>query len=224
MSSTSTKNLLWISGSIILLILILDQWLKFWVKTNLYLGEEIPLFGQWGFIHFTENYGMAFGLEFGGSSGKIILSVFRILASIGIGWYIVHLAKTKAHKGLVIAFSFILAGAIGNIIDSAFYGMLFTDSADGLAQFLPAEGGYAGFLHGRVVDMFYFPMFHGQIPSWIPVWGGESFLFFRPVFNIADSAITVGVLIYLIFHKKLAPEAPAAETNLEAPSGESQQA
>jgi signal peptidase II len=221
MPSASTKNLLWTSAGIILLVLIIDQWLKFWVKTNMYLGEEIPMLGKWSFIHFTENYGMAFGLEFGGSNGKIVLSVFRILASFGIGWYIVHLAKTKAHKGLIISFSFILAGAIGNIIDSAFYGLIFSDSSEGIAQFMPAEGGYAGFLHGRVVDMLYFPVLHGQLPQWLPVWGGESFLFFRPVFNIADSAITVGVFIYLIFHKQLSREMPSETIAEEATAGES---
>jgi signal peptidase II len=149
---------------------------------------------------------MAFGLEFGGSFGKIFLSVFRILASLGIGWYIVHLARNGAHKGLIVCFSFILAGALGNIIDSAFYGMIFSDSVNGIATLFPAEGAYGSFLHGRVVDMLYFPLFYGSFPQWVPFWGGEPFLFFRPIFNVADCSITVGVFIYLLFHKQISGE------------------
>lgn len=166
----------------------------------MYLGQEYEIF-KWFTIHFTENNGMAFGLEFGGSFGKIFLSVFRIFASLGIGWYLIHLIKTKAHPLMVTCFSLIFAGAIGNIIDSTIYGVIFTDSMEGISKFVPGHG-YSTFLHGRVVDMLYFPLFGGQFPSWLPVWGGETFLFFRPIFNIADSSISIGVFLLLIFQNK----------------------
>jgi signal peptidase II len=168
----------------------------------MYLGQEFRIFDNWFFIHFTENYGMAFGLEFGGSFGKLFLSLFRIILVGGIGWYLYHLIKTKAHSGMIICFSLIFAGAIGNIIDSAFYGLIFSDSELGIARMFPPEGGYGTFLHGRVVDMLYFPLISGQFPEWFPVWGGDDFLFFRPIFNIADSSITIGVLSLLIFQSK----------------------
>ncbi|MFM2134696.1 MAG: hypothetical protein RL021_96 [Bacteroidota bacterium] len=202
-TSPSFSRLLRTSGFVIFIVLFFDQWLKYWVKTHLYLGEDFPLIGRWSFIHFTENYGMAFGMEFGGSNGKVFLSLFRIIASAGIAWYILRLCRRGAPLLTVLCFSFIFAGAVGNIIDSAFYGMIFSDSADGLATLFPVEGGYAGFLHGRVVDMLYFPLFSGVFPDWFPVWGGESFLFFRPIFNIADASITCGVLLYLFFHRKM---------------------
>src|SRR5688572_28501454 len=143
---------------LIFLVLLIDQTLKIWIKTHMYLGEEFPVFGNWFRIHFTENNGMAFGLEFGVSFGKLLLSVIRIVAVIGIGWYLVHLVRTKANSGLIACFSLIFAGAIGNIIDSAFYGLIFSDSMHQLATLFPPEGGYASFLHGRVVDMLYFPI------------------------------------------------------------------
>jgi signal peptidase II len=186
-------------------VLFLDQALKIWIKTNMYLGEEFTVLGNWFRIHFTENNGMAFGLELGGSAGKLFLSVFRILAVIGIGWYLVYLVRHKAHGGLIACFSLIFAGAIGNIIDSAFYGMIFNDSMHQKATLFPPEGGYAGFLHGRVVDMFYFPLIDTRLPDWLPVWGGDDFQFFRPVFNIADSSITVGVIFLIIFQKRFYP-------------------
>ncbi len=189
---------------LILLILIADQVLKFWIKTNMTLGEEIRVAGNWFIIHFTENNGMAFGMEFWGKGGKLFLSIFRIVAIGAIGYYVYHLIKQKASTGLVLGVSLILAGAIGNLIDSAFYGLIFNDSWTRPAVLFPAEGGYAGFLHGRVVDMFYFPIINTTWPSWVPLVGGEQFIFFRPVFNIADSSITTGVLYLLIFqHNKL---------------------
>jgi signal peptidase II len=164
-------------------------------------GEEYRIF-SWFYIHFTENNGMAFGFEFGGESGKTFLSLFRILASTGIGYYLYTLIKNNSHPGLITCFSLIFAGAVGNIIDSAFYGLLFSDDLNYLSKFLPKEGGYSGFLHGRVVDMLYFPLINSQFPSWVPFFGGEPFQFFRPIFNIADSSITIGVVLFILFQKR----------------------
>ena len=187
---------------IIFLVLLLDQAVKIYIKTHMYLGQEIHVFGNWFIIHFTENYGMAFGLEFGGITGKFLLSIFRIAAIIGIGWYLRQLILHKRQTGLIVSFSLVFAGAMGNIIDSAFYGMIFSESNFQLAKFFPAEGGYAAFLQGRVVDMLYFPIINGNFPSWFPFWANESFIFFRPVFNIADTAITSGVFALIIWQKK----------------------
>jgi signal peptidase II len=180
----------------------MDQALKFWVKTNMFLGQEFNVIGNWFIIHFTENYGMAFGIEFAGEYGKLFLTFFRLAAIIGLGWYLYTLIKTKTHIGLQYSMALILAGAAGNLIDSIFYGVLFTDSNYRVAEFLPESGGYASLFHGRVVDMFYFPIISGYFPSWFPIWANEYFIFFRPVFNIADASITVGVIIILLFQKK----------------------
>ena len=191
------------AASIIFLVLIADQVLKIWVKTHMTLGEGIPVFGNWFILHFTENEGMAFGMRFGGSFGKLILSVFRIIAVAGIGWYLIHIIKQGAKTGLIICISLIFAGALGNIIDSAFYGMIFSESKfHEVATIFPADGGYGTFLHGKVVDMLYFPLIKGMYPSWVPVWGDTQFIFFRPVFNIADSSITVGVISLILFQRK----------------------
>ena len=187
----------------IILILFIDQALKIWVKTHLEIGQEIRLFGNWGILHFIENNGMAFGMEMGGKTGKFILSIFRIIAISGIGWFLSSLIKKKANTGLILAVSAIMAGAIGNIIDSAFYGMIFSESYNQPAILFPPGGGYSSFLHGRVVDMFYFPVINTQWPDWSPFRPGESFVFFRPVFNIADSSITCGVFSILLFQKKM---------------------
>ena len=165
----------------------------------MYLGQEFHIAGDWFIIHFTENNGMAFGMEFAGEYGKLFLSIFRIFAVTGIGWYLFKLVKTKAHPVLITSLAFIFAGAMGNIIDSSFYGVLFSSSEFQMAQFLPADGGYSTLLHGKVVDMLYFPVFKGVLPDWIPVWGGDYFVFFRPVFNIADSSITIGVILIILF-------------------------
>ncbi|MFZ2340180.1 MAG: lipoprotein signal peptidase [Bacteroidales bacterium] len=189
--------------SLILLIIVADQILKFWVKTHMVIGEERSLFGDWGLLHFIENNGMAFGMEIGGKTGKIILSLFRIAAITAIGWFLHSLVKKETYTGLILAVSAILAGAVGNLLDSAFYGMIFSESYSQPALLCPPEGGYSSFLMGRVVDMFYFPVIDTTWPDWSPFRAGESFIFFRPVFNIADSAITCGVFAIILFQKKM---------------------
>ncbi len=186
---------------VVLVVLLLDQGLKFWVKLNMELTEDIPIFGDWFIIHFIENNGMAFGLEIAGSYGKLILSLFRIIAVTAIGWYLVNLSKKNAPKGLLVCVGLIFAGALGNIIDSAFYGLIFSDSNFQVATLFPQEGGYAPFLFGEVVDMLYFELYNGFLPHWIPFYGGDHMIFFRPVFNIADSAITCGVAVILLFYR-----------------------
>lgn len=206
---------------VIVLILFLDQWLKIWIKTNLYYGEEFNLLGMnWARIHFVENKGMAFGLELGGYYGKLILSLFRIVVVSAMGYYLYTLIKEKVSLGLLGSIALIMAGALGNIIDSAFYGLIFSDSNPyhrNVAELFPSDGGYGSFLHGKVVDMFYFPMFSGYFPDWFPFWAGEQFLFFRPVFNLADASITVGVFCIILFYRHIfqdddpKPQSPTAE-------------
>ena len=169
---------------IIFSVLMIDQLIKYWVKTTLFIGEEIPVFGNWFIIHFTENNGMAFGFELGGSYGKLALSLFRVIAVFGIAYILHHIIKKKYHFGLITCVCLVFAGALGNIIDSVFYGKLY---------------GYENWLHGRVVDMFYFPILRGHYPNWFPLFANEEFIFFRPVFNFADAAISVGVICILIF-------------------------
>lgn len=186
-------------------MLFIDQALKIWIKTNMEYGEEFRILGlDWARIHFVENEGMAFGLILPGEYGKLLLSLFRLVAVGALLYYLVLLLRNNASLGLLCSFALILAGALGNIIDSAFYGLIFSNSPihGGVAVMFPDGGGYAGFLHGKVVDMFYFPIWEGYLPAWVPIWGGEYFQFFRPVFNIADASITVGVISLLLFHRK----------------------
>jgi len=186
----------------IVTILIIDQVVKFLVKTNMSLGESINVFGSWFQICFIENSGFAFGMEFGGNWGKLALSLFRIVAVGALGWFLIKLIREKYPISLIIGISALFAGATGNIIDSVFYGQIFSDSYGGVATLFPEGGGYAPLLHGRVVDMFYFPIITGHFPSWFPFWGGEDFIFFRPIFNVADSAISVSIFYLLIFQRK----------------------
>ena len=206
---------------IIFLVLFIDQYIKIYIKTHFSLGEEYKI-APWFIIHFTENNGMAFGMQLAGQYGKILLSVFRIGAVIAIGWYLRDIVRKKMHPGLIISIALIFAGAVGNIVDSAFYGLLFNESGFEPSKLLPAEGGYASFLHGRVVDMFYFPIVEGHFPSWFPFWGSEEFIFFRPVFNFSDSSITVGVILILLFQKKFYPKRP--EDTIHPPTGNDEEA
>lgn len=201
----------------IILILIADQVLKFWIKLNMTLGQEFKIIGNWAIIHFTENNGMAFGMEFGGEAGKLALTLFRIVAVLGIGYGLIHMIKHKYHRGLIMNLSLIFAGAMGNIIDSSFYGMIFSESSYyEPAQFMPTEGGYSSLFHGKVVDMFYMPIIQGTYPSWFPFWGGEELVFFRPVFNLADSAISIGVIMILIYQKTYFKEEKEEEVHIHS--------
>ncbi len=203
---------------LIFLVLLTDQVLKLWIKTSMYLGQEYFIFGDWFRLHFTENEGMAFGMTIGGDYGKIVLSMFRIVAVLFIGYYLFTLLKKSTPTGLIASISLIFAGALGNIIDSVFYGVIFSDSINRVALFMPEDGGYSSWFHGKVVDMLYFPIFQGYLPDWFPVWGGEYFMFFRPVFNIADVAITVGVFMIIIFQRRYFREEDAADDKNEAES------
>lgn len=189
---------------IIFIVLLIDQFIKIYVKTHFALGmvdNEYRL-TDWAIIHFTENNGMAYGMEFGGDFGKLFLSVFRIVAVGGIGYYLWTLVKKKEEKLYIVCIALIFAGALGNIIDSAFYGMIFSDNYGEIARFMPVEGGYSGFLHGKVVDMFYFPVIRGFYPDWFPFWAGEDFEFFRPVFNFTDFSISVNVTMIILYQKR----------------------
>jgi|TARA_B110000977_G_scaffold85076_1_gene113607 signal peptidase II len=171
----------------------------------MFLGQEYKIL-DWFYIHFTENNGMAFGMELGGDWGKLTLSLFRIIFVVFIVVYLIKLVNKKADQILISSLSLVLAGAIGNIIDGVAYGALFSDSYHQTASFLPESGGYAPLFFGKVVDMFYFPMFKGYLPEWLPYWGGEYAVFFRPVFNIADAAISIGVGIMILFQKRIMKE------------------
>lgn len=187
-----------IAAAVILLVLLIDQWVKYYIKNHFYLGEEVNVMGNWFKLHFTENYGMAFGLEFGGKSGKLLLTLFRLIAIGVIGWYIWSLSRKGTSTAYIVSWALIFAGAMGNIIDSIFYGVWF---------------GYDTWFHGRVVDMLYFPIIRTTIPESSPIWAGHDFEFFSPVFNIADAAISIGFIIILLFQKQfLQPQSETPET------------
>ena len=192
---------------IVLLVLLIDQALKIYIKTHFMYNEEVNVLGTWFRLHFIENEGMAFGMKFGERYGKLALTLFRLGAVIwGIYFIQTTLIKKKYHQGLIFCSALILAGALGNLIDSVFYAKVFTESpyhAGPLAKLVPFGQGYGDLFHGRVVDMLYFPLIHGTFPDWMPIWGGQQFEFFRPVFNIADASISGGVIAIFVFQKTL---------------------
>ncbi len=199
------------AGIIIVLVLLIDQISKFYIKTNFSLGEEVPVF-DWFRILFVENEGMAWGTKIPGEYGKLFLTLFRLVAIVGIGYWLWDSIRKNGSRILITAIALIFAGAFGNIIDSVFYGIVFNDSYGQVAEFMPAQGGYGTLFHGKVVDMLYFPLWQGNLPEWIPFWGGNYFTFFEPVFNIADSAISAGVILLLLFNKRAFPKEEEDET------------
>lgn len=192
-----------IALGVIFAVLFVDQAFKIYVKTHFELGEEVRVLGDWFRLHFVENNGMAFGMQLSGDSwGKVALSVFRLCAVAVIGYYLVKICRKGFESaGYVACVSLVLAGAVGNIIDSVFYGVIFDSSYGQVATLFPDGGGYGTLLHGKVVDMLFFPLFDGRFPDWMPLCGGNYFLFFSPVFNVADSAICVGIALLLLCHR-----------------------
>jgi len=190
---------------LILLVVLADQALKIYIKTHFYINEHHNVLGSWFRLHFVENEGMAYGWKFGGDGGKMLLTLFRLGAVIFGVFYIRQLIQKKFHRGFIVCAALIFSGALGNLIDSMFYGLIFEESIPGsmaVAKMFPHQG-YAGFLHGKVVDMLYFPIIRdAHFPKWVPVWGGEDFEFFRPIFNLADFAISTGVISILVFQKR----------------------
>lgn len=195
-----TKSKAITASAIILTVLVIDQLIKIWVKTNMYWGEDIEIF-SWFHLRFVQNNGMAFGMEFG---SKLFLTLFRIVAVAVLGWIIVKICRSDRYpRGFVACVALITAGAAGNIFDCIFYGEIFTNPyPPEIASFVPWGEGYGSLFHGLVVDMFYFPLFSFQWPDWLPWLGGKTFSFFDPVFNFADSAITVGMAVLILFYPK----------------------
>jgi signal peptidase II len=188
-----------LSALIVFAVLIIDQIIKIWVKTNMYWHESIKI-TDWFYIYFTENNGMAFGMEI---FNKFFLTGFRIIAAIAITWLLIQYVKKNYKTGFLVCVSLILAGAIGNIIDCVFYGEIFSESTHSLiAQFVPIGEGYSDWFYGKVVDMFYFPLIETNWPEWMPFVGGEHFIFFSPIFNFADAAISCGIIALILFYGK----------------------
>ncbi|CAN5262279.1 lipoprotein signal peptidase [soil metagenome] len=187
---------------IILAVILADQALKIWVKTHYYYEENHAMLGKWFYLYFIENEGMAYGWKLGGNAGKLFLTLFRLAAVIFGGYYIITMIRRKYHTGLLVCAALIFAGAFGNLIDSMFYGIIYEKSTPSHISVLFPHEGYAGFLHGRVVDMLYFPIINTHYPLWFPVWGGQEFTFFSPIFNIADASISAGVIALILFQKK----------------------
>ncbi len=205
---------------IIVLVLLIDQISKIYIKTNFSLGDGVLIF-DWFRIVFVENEGMAWGAKIPGQYGKLFLTLFRLVAIVGIGYWLWDSVNKKSSRILITSIALIFAGALGNIIDSVFYGLIFNDSHHQIASFFPVDGGYGTLFHGKVVDMLHFPLWEGFLPKWVPFWGGEYFTFFDPVFNIADMAISTGFGLLIVFNKKAFPKeiekpvAPISESKEE---------
>lgn len=194
-------------------LLVVDQVVKVLVKTNMQIGEDIPLIGEWCRLHFIENEGFAFGMSMGGATGKVVLTLVRLVASVAIAWYLARIVKRGTRTSLVVSLALVFAGAVGNLIDSCFYGLIFNESYYAVATLFPAEGGYAPLLQGKVVDMLYFPLFEFDWPMWVPFVGGNHFEFFNAIFNVADSAITIGIIWLIIDQIFIAPKYNKSEVN-----------
>lgn len=188
---------------IVFVLLLIDQAVKIWIKTHMTIGESIPVFGDWFQVYFIENNGMAFGMQFGGATGKFFLTALRLVLIGVIIYYVKKLIESGSSRAFLTGVALILVGAIGNVIDSMLYGIVFSESNfTQVASLFPEGGGYAPFMFGKVVDMLYFPIIDTTLPQWFPFKGGEQFIFFRPIFNIADSCITIGVFYLLLFKRK----------------------